>query len=559
MGRKQAEYNIHNYVQDSTEGFDTKPFNEIDGLIMTQISNMDLSESGIDLYSNNNKSFEEIYREMTIEGTPANDAYNSMSADNRKLIKELAQSDRYKNMVVSNYVNNPVTGGDEVIPGFESVGEDAYMEQFAAVTITYKQNGETYNYVSYQATNNTTDGWTEDFAMLSRTSTQAQADSAAYMNIIGKSTDGYIVGGGHSKGGNDFEYAYLFCDDDVRQRIIKGYVYDSPGLESGIVEGNPYFSDYQNIIDGTFICPQDSIIGMLLHENENPSFVHSVESGFNEHDPYSWEIDPNTGGFVPDEQTELSKQINKALDRAVEGMSQEERDALFAFIEYVMYNNGGESLDGLGNLFAEGWDDPKKKIDEIWTVLSGAWNNMSEEEREEFVDSLGVVIAAIASTAYEYGKEELEKWLEKKKEEIEQKFNEAWQAAADWIKEKKEGFKKFLSNVYKSVVTGFNKVAGWIRSFSYGSRYASSNPHIKVDTFKLREYASRIYAINRRISNLDGRLDSLYWRVGLLDLWNLMQADIMTGYSWRLSRAASYLNDTASDFDAIETELANGL
>lgn len=70
MGRKQAEYNIHNYVQDSTEGFDTKPFNEIDGLIMTQISNMDLSESGIGLYSNN-KSFEEIYREMTIEGTPA--------------------------------------------------------------------------------------------------------------------------------------------------------------------------------------------------------------------------------------------------------------------------------------------------------------------------------------------------------------------------------------------------------------------------------------------------------------------------------------------------------
>ena len=201
----------------------------------------------------------------------------------------------------------------------------------------------------------------------------------------------------------------------------------------------------------------------------------------------------------------------------------------------------------------------KKKIDEIWTVLSGAWNNMSEEEREEFVDSLGVVIAAIASTAYEYGKEELEKWLEKKKEEIEQKFNEAWQAAADWIKEKKEGFKKFLSNVYKSVVTGFNKVAGWIRSFSYGSRYASSNPHIKVDTFKLREYASRIYAVNRRISNLDGRMDSLYWRVGLLDLWNLMQADLMTGYSWRLLRCSAYLSETAADFDSLETKLGNCL
>ena len=92
-----------------------------------------------------------------------------------------------------------------------------------------------------------------------------------------------------------------------------------------------------------------------------------------------------------------------------------------------------------------------------------------------------------------------------------------------------------------------------------GYKYSTANPQIKVDTYKLREYASRIYAVNRRISNLDGRMDSLYWRVGLLDLWNLMQADLMTGYSWRLLRAASYLNDTASDFDAIETELANGL
>ena len=559
MGRKQAEYNIHHYVQDSFEGFDTKPFNEIDGLIMTQIANMNLSDSGIDLYSNNSKSFEEIYREMSVEGTPANDAYNSMSADNRQLIKELAQSDRYKNMVVSNYVKNPVTGAKEVVPGFESVGEDAYMEQFAAVTISYKQNGETYNYVSYQATDNTTDGWTEDFAMLCRTSTQAQADSAAYMNILGKNMDGYFVGGGHSKGGNDFEYAYLFCNDDVRQRIVKGYIYDSPGLESGIVENNPYFNDFQKIIEGSYICPQDSIIGLLLHENENPSFVHSVESGIYEHDPFSWEIDPATGGFVPDEQTELSKQINKISDRAVEGMSPEERNALFEFIEYVMYNNGGESIGGVVDLLKNGWDDPKKKVDEIWAVLSGAWNNMSEEEQEEFVDSLGVIIAAFAFTVYEYGKEELEKWLEKKKKEIKQQFNTVLQAASDWLQEKKESFKKFLSDTYSSVVSGFNKVVGWIRSYSYGSRYANSNPQIKMDTYKLRDYASRINAVNRRVSNLDRRMDSLYWRVGLLDLWNLIQADLMTGYSWRLLRASSYLNDTASDFDAIETELTNVL
>lgn len=125
------------------------------------------------------------------------------------------------------------------------------------------------------------------------------------------------------------------------------------------------------------------------------------------------------------------------------------------------------------------------------------------------------------------------------------------------IKEKVEDFIKGFGEFVQAVVS---KLKNWHNhNFNAGYKYASANPLVKVDTYKLREYASRIYAVNRRISNLDGRMDSLYWRVGLLDLWNLMQADIMTGYSWRLSRAASYLNDTASDFDAIETELGNGL
>lgn len=566
MGRTQASYNIHDYVKNSNASFDEQGFNEIDGLVLTQISNMDLGSSGIDLYSGNAKTFADIWREMNTEGTSAHAAYLGMSSDNRKLIEELAKSTRYQDMSVSNFVKDPVTGSADgsVVKGFESVGADQEMEQFAAVTITYQQNGKTYNYVSYRATDGTSDGWAEDLAMLYSMGTQAQADSTAYMNIIAGMTEGYITGGGHSKGGGDFEYAYLFCDDDVRERIIKGYVYDSPGLSEEVLSQTEYYEEYQRITDGSFVCPQDSIIGQVLHEGDNASFVHSVESGFNQHDPYSWEIEPTTNSFVPDNQTELSIFLNDALDNAVVNMTQEEKEAFFAFVSYLLYNNGGEGIDGLGDLFAKDWKNENgsfnwNKIGEIWDVISVDWKSMTPEEREAFLESLGTVIAAFAATAYEYGKEEVEKWLEKKKEEFEQKFQEAWKAASDWINERREEFRNFLTNVYKSVVSGLNKVAGWIRSYSYGGRYASANPQIKVDTFKLRDYASRIYDVNRRISNLDGRMDSLYWRVGLLDLWNLMQADLMTGYSWRLLRAASYLNDTASDFDAIETELANGL
>lgn len=75
---------------------------------------------------------------------------------------------------------------------------------------------------------------------------------------------------------------------------------------------------------------------------------------------------------------------------------------------------------------------------------------------------------------------------------------------------------------------------------------------IIVDTYKLERYAQRIAAVNSRITRLDRRLDSLYWRVGLQGLWNLMQADALTCYSWRLVRCQSYLQQTALDFEGTE-------
>lgn len=71
---------------------------------------------------------------------------------------------------------------------------------------------------------------------------------------------------------------------------------------------------------------------------------------------------------------------------------------------------------------------------------------------------------------------------------------------------------------------------------------------IIVDTSKLDGYAQRLGFVNARITSLDFRLDALYSRAGLLDLWNLIQADLLTSYSWRLQRCQSYLQQTASDF-----------
>lgn len=78
---------------------------------------------------------------------------------------------------------------------------------------------------------------------------------------------------------------------------------------------------------------------------------------------------------------------------------------------------------------------------------------------------------------------------------------------------------------------------------------------IIVDTYKLSQYAQRISTVNSRIRSLDHRLDKLYSRVGLLDLFNLMHADILVSYSVRLARCQTYLQQTALDFEQAERDI----
>lgn len=569
--RKQAEYNIHNYVSENKSSFNQSKFNEVDGLVMTQVSNMKLDSSGIGLYSGKSKTFSEIYAEMCKEGTDARAAYNQMSDDEKLLIAELADSPRYKDMSLSNFVHDPSKSG---IDGFPSVGKEQHMEQFAAVTITYEQNGETYNYVSYRATDGSSDGWAEDLAMLYSMNTQAQSDSTNYMNIIAGKTEGYIVGGGHSKGGGDFEYAYLFCDSDVRDRIVKGYVYDSPGLTNEVLSKTEYYDQYKKITDGSYICPQDSIIGQVLHEGDNAVFVHSVESGFNEHDPYSWAIDPDIGTFQPDQQTEKSKYINSILDRSVENMSQEEREAVFKFVSFLIYNNGSgtDGIEGLGKLFTDGWTDEdgsfrKEKLVQIITYLTVDLASMSKDERKALGKSVGDIAAALISGTYDYAKDKVEIWFNQKIESFKEKCRNTAKAVQDWVIDRKNDFLDFLDDVAAEYTAQMLEIKQFFKetfdkNYKAAQEYLGDTRLLQFDTGELYGLAERLWAVNGRLESLDHRLDNLYRNVKWSDLGKIIKvasADFKIGWSPRINNCADWLRDTAGRFEAAEQAILNML
>jgi len=546
--RKEANYSIIDYVKDgvSTEetfnpshakSFSEEPFNEIDGMIMTQMSTFDLSDCGIGI-GEGTMTIEQCYNHLSSNGK-LSDEYSHI------LLEQLAKNDRYKDMVLSNYVTDPVKNGED---GF-NITEYADREQFAAVTITFNNGKEDVHFMSFEPTDASIDGWNEDVQMLLAGRTQAQSDSVDYMNIVGRKLDGEIIGGGHSKGGNDFEYGYLFCDEEIRNRITKGYLYDSPGLDSSVIDRTNAYDDFLEVVDGTYYCPENSMIGMMLQQPDNATFVVTNEDGFDSHELYSWELSPTEYDFIEGEQEFVSKFVDEWLDTSVAMLTYEERELIYGIVSYIMYNSFIEEDDGLGTFkafFTDEWLDDNGNFNEDKLVVMLQAAVALKYNKEEVAIILGKVVFA---AGYAYVKVEYEDEFIKIAESFEKLLIKFFGVDYDDIK-------KFFDTAYQAYINIYNDFKQWYnKNWNRGYKYATNNPYVMLDTNKLYTYAQRLKNVNSRISNLDNRLDSLRWKVDLGDFFNLLYADMLTGESWRLNRCINYLQDTANDFVNLEVEI----
>ncbi len=111
---------------------------------------------------------------------------------------------------------------------------------------------------------------------------------------------------------------------------------------------------------------------------------------------------------------------------------------------------------------------------------------------------------------------------------------------------------RIIEGVSAKITGLINWAKSGLKSMFKGNSF---NQNIQVNTYKLRLYADRLASVNRRIGNLDRRLDYRYMKVGLENIPSLIRADALTGYSWKLNQCINYLNSTAEDFDRVEWSL----
>lgn len=247
------------------------PFNEVDNLILAELSFIDYSDIVPEMAGRKAVTFAEAAeRYFARHGTDNIDMGVLVPDAIVQLFEKAAKCERFKNMRLVSFVSTT----------------DIRREmQFAALTVELAPK---LLYVAFRGTDDTLVGWKEDFNMSFLSPVPGQTEAKLYLERVAKHFPAArLMVGGHSKGGNFAVYSSIHARESVQKRILAVYNNDGPGFE-GEVLGTP---EHQRISDRIrTIVPEDDVVGMMMCHEERYSVVRSDQMGFMQHDGFSWQV-----------------------------------------------------------------------------------------------------------------------------------------------------------------------------------------------------------------------------------------------------------------------------
>lgn len=333
------------------------PFNEIDSMILARFSYLIFDR----IQLKNNMKIEEISNQMS---PIPNEDFNYNG--DKQLISNLGKSERFKDMIVTNFVQNADTESEK---------------QFSAITIHISYSEM---YISYEGTDKTINGWKEDFNLSFMKNVPAQLEGLEYLkSVASEYSYKNIRIGGHSKGGNVAIYSAVSAPEDIQNRIISVDNYDGPGFDENLV------SEYKNrnIVNKiTTYIPQDSIIGRILYHAEKQLVVYSVEKGIYQHDIYSWQIIRNRP-VVLDSTSNVSDKINKTVQEWLKNTTADQRKIFVDEIFDVLYMNSVTTTVDFKNTIL-------RKVPQ----LIKAYREVSDEDRKTISEMVKLFVKTYIST-----------------------------------------------------------------------------------------------------------------------------------------------------------------
>lgn len=302
--------NLSDYINlKGNISFEESPFNEVDNLLFAELSYIDFegiispypSEKMILLSSATGNLFKAKKKEEIVLGL-------IIPREIIQICDDTSKSKRYENVRVSNYIN-------------KISKEAAY--QFSAMCFHMPND---IIYIAFRGTDDTLIGWQEDLNMISTFPVPSQSMAVEYVNTISTIyKNSKIIIGGHSKGGNLAFYSAIFCNNDIKDRIINVYNNDGPGFFKEQIAIEKLNSVDNKLIS---ILPKSSIIGLMFDNiAKNTIIIDTFYKGIRQHDALSWLIEDTA--FVRYKSIDnKSIKFKKYVDKVLVKLTDEDRVTL---------------------------------------------------------------------------------------------------------------------------------------------------------------------------------------------------------------------------------------
>ncbi|MBR3234382.1 MAG: DUF2974 domain-containing protein [Atopobiaceae bacterium] len=308
----EAYKNIIDYVWEHGDTFDARPLCRVDSLVLSQLSYFRLPSDATPAWGWSGLPVHELWRSDWLDEMTGR-MYDPHGA--RKLASALAASPRFRDVLICGYA-------DQL--------DRLTQMQFSAMSFVISPE---QTYVAFRGTDNTIVGWKENLNMAFQVQVPSQISALHYLERTVSRVPGRLWCGGHSKGGNMAIYAGMTCAPEIRSRLECCFSHDGPGFTSETLAELEGAADHVKV-DKT--VPQSSIFGMLFDGGgQDVQVVHSVSSGFAQHDPLSWEVEGCD--FVIEERLgRTASYVDSSLNAWIERASPAERqhfvEAVFAIM-----------------------------------------------------------------------------------------------------------------------------------------------------------------------------------------------------------------------------------
>lgn len=211
------------------------------------------------------KSLEDFYL-ASQEVKPTEDKMGEMVKTAYASLEIIRNSERYKNLKVSNFINLTTDN-----------------TQFGACTFRISKK----TIVSFKGTDSSIIGWIENFRVTYSYPTFTHNLAIEYLKTnTNKLSDTEVYVVGHSKGGNLAIVSAMEAPQNIFKKIKFIYNFDGPGLRKEQFEGTAYKKVSKKLLN---ILPTGSVVGVLLY-NDNYNIVETNALAFSQHYPVNWSI-----------------------------------------------------------------------------------------------------------------------------------------------------------------------------------------------------------------------------------------------------------------------------